>query len=99
MQNIDTKLSNLLKMLSSLKPIALGNLSGLARARQDSAANQVRNWSQKLGKFFAGGQKSVGLQEQFSLLMDDFQKQLDLILKYNWDVDHYLEEDVPAAVR
>ncbi|CDO98402.1 unnamed protein product [Coffea canephora] len=70
----------------------------LARARQDSAANQVRNWSQKLGNIFAGGQKSVGLQEQFSLLMDDFQKQLDLILKYNWDFDHYLEEDVPAAM-
>lgn len=72
---------------------------GLAQARLDSVANQVRNWSQKLGNIFAEGQKSVALQEQFSLLIDDFQKQLDLILKYNWDFDHYLEEDVPAAVR
>uniref|UniRef100_A0A2N9ICC5 AB hydrolase-1 domain-containing protein n=1 Tax=Fagus sylvatica TaxID=28930 RepID=A0A2N9ICC5_FAGSY len=31
-------------------------------------------------------------------ILEDFQKQLDLIVKYDWDFDHYLEEDVPAAI-
>ncbi|KAL2482369.1 hypothetical protein Fot_43813 [Forsythia ovata] len=40
----------------------------------------------------------VGLQERFSTSIEDFQKQIDLVLKYSWDFDHYLEEDVPAAM-
>ncbi|CAA3031039.1 uncharacterized protein LOC111402347 [Olea europaea subsp. europaea] len=40
----------------------------------------------------------VGLQERFSTSIVDFQKQVDLVLKYRWDFDHYLEEDVPAAM-
>lgn len=39
------------------------------------------------------------LQERLSTSLDDFQKQLDLIVKNDWDFDHYLEEDVPAVVR
>jgi hypothetical protein len=39
------------------------------------------------------------LQERLSSTIEDFQKQLDLIVKYDWDFDNYLEEDVPAAVR
>ncbi|MCI17330.1 alpha/beta fold hydrolase, partial [Trifolium medium] len=39
------------------------------------------------------------LQARFTSTLEDFQKQLDLMVKYNWDFDHYLEEDVPAAVR
>ncbi|XP_052199265.1 uncharacterized protein LOC127806185 [Diospyros lotus] len=38
------------------------------------------------------------LQELFSTTIDDLQKQLDVIVKYDWDFDHYLEEDVPAAM-
>ncbi|KAK6122300.1 hypothetical protein DH2020_043920 [Rehmannia glutinosa] len=30
--------------------------------------------------------------------VDDFQKQLDLIVKYDWDFDHYLEEDIPVVM-
>lgn len=41
----------------------------------------------------------VGLQERFSTSIEDFQKLIDLVLKCSWDFDHYLEEDVPAAVR
>lgn len=33
------------------------------------------------------------------MTIEDFLKQIDMIVKYNWDFDHYLEEDVPAAVR
>ena len=41
----------------------------------------------------------LDLQGRFFTRLEEFQKQLDLILKYDWDFDHYLEEDVPAAVR
>ncbi|KAG8382820.1 hypothetical protein BUALT_Bualt05G0117400 [Buddleja alternifolia] len=48
------------------------------------------------------GQRSVSpvfdLQERLITTVDDFQKQLDLIVKYDWDFDHYLEEDVPAVM-
>jgi len=39
------------------------------------------------------------LQDRFSSTLEEWQKQLQLIIKYDWDFDHYLEEDVPAAVR
>ncbi|KAH9722878.1 Hydrolase 4 domain-containing protein [Citrus sinensis] len=38
------------------------------------------------------------LQERLSTSLEDFQKQLDLIVKNDWDFDHYLEEDVPAVM-
>ncbi|KAE8701475.1 Detected protein of unknown function [Hibiscus syriacus] len=40
----------------------------------------------------------IDIQERLSSTIEDFQKQLDLIVKYDWDFDHYLEEDVPVAV-
>ncbi|KAL6973587.1 hypothetical protein U1Q18_027772 [Sarracenia purpurea var. burkii] len=41
----------------------------------------------------------IDWQHRLFRTIEDFQKQLELIAKYNWDFDHYLEEDVPAAVR
>lgn len=38
-------------------------------------------------------------QDKLSSSLEDFQKHLDLIVKNDWDFDHYLEEDVPAVVR
>ncbi|XP_019452423.1 PREDICTED: uncharacterized protein LOC109354399 isoform X2 [Lupinus angustifolius] len=38
------------------------------------------------------------LQTRFNSTIDDFQKQLDLTVKYDWDFDHHLEEDVPAVI-
>ncbi|XP_010554091.1 PREDICTED: uncharacterized protein LOC104823959 isoform X2 [Tarenaya hassleriana] len=59
--------------------------------------------SERLSGFLSEGQRSVSpqlidLQERLSSTIEDFQKQLDLIIKYDWDFDHYLEEDVPAAI-
>lgn len=78
-----------------------GNLSRLLETGQSS---QIRDLSQRLVNIIEEGQRSVSpqlfdLQERFSSTIEDFQKQLDLIVKYDWDFDHYLEEDVPAAVR
>lgn len=40
----------------------------------------------------------LSLQERLTTTISDFQETLDLIAKYDWDFDSYLEEDVPAAV-
>ncbi|KAK3031567.1 hypothetical protein RJ639_036366 [Escallonia herrerae] len=81
-----------------------GKLSSLMEARQNSAvASQIRDLSQKLVNVIEEAQRSVSpqlfdLQDRLNATIEDFQKQLDLIIKYDWDFDHYLEEDVPAAM-
>lgn len=80
-------------------------LLGLLETRQNSSiASQIRDLSQRIVNIIDESQLSVSpplfdLQERFVSTIEDFQKQLDLIVKYDWDFDHYLEEDVPAAVR
>jgi len=80
-------------------------LLSLIESKQNSGlVNQVRDLAQRLVNLFDDGQRSVSpplidLQERLTATIEDFQKQLDLIVKYDWDFDHYLEEDVPAAVR
>ncbi|PSR91130.1 Lamin-L(III) like [Actinidia chinensis var. chinensis] len=82
-------------------------LSSLLEARQNSAVtSQIRDLSQKLVNIIEESQRSVSpqlynlinLQERFFTTIEDFQKQLELIVKYDWDFDHYLEEDVPAVM-
>lgn len=80
-------------------------LLSLIQSRQNSGiGNQIRELTQRLVDLLDDGQKSVSpqlidLQERLTSTIEDFQKQLDLIVKYDWDFDNYLEEDVPAAVR
>lgn len=77
----------------------------LLELKQDSAvASQVRDLSQKLITIIEESQRTVSpplndLQERFISTVEELQRQLELIVKYDWDFDHYLEEDVPAAVR
>ncbi|XP_050224522.1 uncharacterized protein LOC126674165 isoform X2 [Mercurialis annua] len=81
-----------------------GKLLRLLETRQNSIiASQIRDLSQQFVNIFEEGQISVSpqlfdLQERLSATIEDFQKQLDLIVKYDWDFDTYLEEDVPAAM-
>lgn len=81
-----------------------GKLSRLLETGQNNGiASQIRELSQRLVNVIEEGQRSVSpplfdLQERFTSTIEDFQKQLDLIVKYDWDFDHYLEEDVPAAM-
>ncbi|KAL0372652.1 UNVERIFIED_CONTAM: hypothetical protein Scaly_0946800 [Sesamum calycinum] len=81
-----------------------GKLLSLLEARQSSGvAGQIRDLSQKLVDIIEEGQRSVSPQffdmhGRLITTVEDFQKQLDLIVKYDWDFDHYLEEDVPAAM-
>ncbi|WCJ24466.1 hypothetical protein M5689_006425 [Euphorbia peplus] len=79
-------------------------LLNLLESRQNSViASQIRDLSQRLVNVFEEGQRSVSpqlfdLQERLSAIIVDFQKQLDLIVKYDWDFDNYLEEDIPAVM-
>ncbi|MBA0837905.1 hypothetical protein Goarm_010019, partial [Gossypium armourianum] len=79
-------------------------LANVLEKQQNSViASQIRDLSQRLVNIIEGGQRSVSpqfidIQERLSSTIEDFQKQLDLIVKYDWDFDHYLEEDVPAAM-
>nr|KJB61255.1 hypothetical protein B456_009G348200 [Gossypium raimondii] len=79
-------------------------LANILEKQQNSViASQIRDLSQRLVNIIEGGQRSVSpqfidIQERLSSTIEDFQKQLDLIVKYDWDFDHYLEEDVPAAM-
>ncbi|KAJ6850475.1 uncharacterized protein M6B38_264345 [Iris pallida] len=80
------------------------NISGLLETRQNSAvAAQISDLSQRLVNIIGEGQRSVSpqlfdLQERLATTIEDFQKQLDLIVLYDWDFDNYLEEDVPTAM-
>ncbi|KAE8686893.1 elongator complex protein 2-like [Hibiscus syriacus] len=79
-------------------------LSNLLEKQQNSGvASQIRDLSQRLVNIIEEGQRSVSpqfidMQERLSSTIEDFQKQLDLIVTYDWDFDHYLEEDVPTAM-
>lgn len=79
-------------------------LSSLETRQNSGVASQIRDLSQKIVDLIEEGQRSVSpqlfdLQERLATTVQDFEKQLDLIVKYDWDFDHYLEEDIPAAVR
>lgn len=82
-----------------------GKLTNLLEAGENYAiAGQIRDLSERLVNIIDDGQRSVSpplfdLQERVLATIEDFQKQIELIVKYDWDFDHYLEEDVPAVVR
>ncbi|KAK7280424.1 hypothetical protein RJT34_25488 [Clitoria ternatea] len=81
-----------------------GKLATLLETKQNSRiTGQIADLSQKLVNIIEEGQLSVSpplfnLQARFTSTIEDFQKQLDFMVKYDWDFDHYLEEDVPAAI-
>jgi hypothetical protein len=89
--------------LASLEEIS-EKISGLLELPQTSViADQISSLSQRLVRVLGEGQQNVspqlfGWQERLSATIEDLQKQLELIISYDWDFDHYLEEDVPAAV-
>ncbi|KAL8137572.1 hypothetical protein V2J09_003573 [Rumex salicifolius] len=79
-------------------------LSSLLEEKQSSSiTGQIRDLSERLVNVIDEGQRSVSpqlfnLQERFSATIEDFQKQLDLIVKYDWDFDTMLDEDIPAVM-
>ena len=76
----------------------------MSEGRQNSAiVGQIKDLNQRLRTILEGQRffpaQILELQDRFTANLEEFQKQLELIVKYNWDFDHYLEEDIPAAVR
>ena len=77
---------------------------GLLEAGQNSTfSGQIEDLSERLVSIIEESQRSVSpqlfdLQGRLSTTIEDFQKQVDLIVTYNWDFDNYLDEDIPAAV-
>ncbi|KAI8528653.1 hypothetical protein RHMOL_Rhmol12G0164200 [Rhododendron molle] len=77
---------------------------GSSEAGQNSAsAKQIRDLSQRLINIIEEGQQSIPpqfieMQDRIVATIEDLQIQLGVIVKYDWDFDHYLEEDVPAAM-
>ncbi|KAG2667515.1 hypothetical protein I3760_15G119000 [Carya illinoinensis] len=75
-----------------------------SEAGQNSGvASQFRDLSQWLANVIEESQVPVPTQfldfrEPFFTTLDELQKQLDLIVNYDWDFDHYLEEDLPAVM-
>lgn len=65
---------------------------------------QLSNATKSVGNLFERGQRSVSptvssLQERLNTTVGSVQDVIELVSRYDWDFDNYLEEDVPAAVR
>jgi len=75
----------------------------LEGGKNSAIVGQIKDFNRRLRAIIEGQQlfpaQILELQDRFSTTLEEFQKQLQLIVKYDWDFDHYLEEDVPAAVR
>ncbi|CAO1947878.1 unnamed protein product [Urochloa humidicola] len=89
--------------LASLEEVSEKILGLLELPQTSVISDQISNLSQRLVKILGEGQQNVsprlfGWQERLSATIEDLQKQLELIISYDWDFDHYLEEDVPAAM-
>ncbi|KAL6615837.1 hypothetical protein ACP70R_038107 [Stipagrostis hirtigluma subsp. patula] len=89
--------------LASLEEVSEKILGLLELPQTSVISDQISNLSQRLVKILGEGQQNVsprlfGWQERLSATIEDLQKQLELIISYDWDFEHYLEEDVPAAM-
>ena len=74
-------------------------LSSLLEARQNSTVtSQIRDLSEKLVNIIEESQRSVSpqlynLQERFFTTIEDFQKQLELIIKYDFRLFRHLKSE------
>ncbi|WVZ15170.1 hypothetical protein V8G54_012736 [Vigna mungo] len=77
------------------------NPDSLKGGKNSALVSQIKDFNRRLRAIIEGQQlfpaQILELQDRFSATLEEFQKQLQLIVKYDWDFDHYLEEDVPAA--
>ncbi|KAK8564003.1 hypothetical protein V6N13_005780 [Hibiscus sabdariffa] len=90
-----SKLTDILMRLSErLSGFLSDGQSRLISAKLFDQISKLLEDSQLSERF----EEFIDMQERLSSTIEDFQKQLDLIVKYDWDFDHYLEEDVPAAM-
>lgn len=81
------------------------SFSALSGMRGNSTIDsQIRDLNSRIESITEGDQpvfldNVLELQGRYLAIMQEFQKQVEVVSKDDWDFDHYLEEDVPAAVR
>ncbi|XP_039040501.1 uncharacterized protein LOC120178772 isoform X2 [Hibiscus syriacus] len=83
--------------------IKRGFSSFLETEKRDNLAGGISDLIEKLVNIIEGAERVsparvFDMHISISTALKDIQKQLDLMAKYNWDFDHYLEEDVPTAM-
>ncbi|KAI5441600.1 hypothetical protein KIW84_010893, partial [Lathyrus oleraceus] len=92
----------LMEVLTGMSERLLSFLD-LSEGRHNSAVvSQIKDFNRRLQTMIRGQQifppQILELPDRFTTTLEEFQKQIELIVKYDWDFDHYLEEDVPAAM-
>ncbi|KAL2603141.1 hypothetical protein R1flu_003934 [Riccia fluitans] len=88
-----------------------GGASWEAWSTATGISNMIVNLSEKLTRLLSRGEPTTitarqvavtptvsDLQDRLKNTVDEFQKIVDLIAKYDWDFDDYLNEDVPTAL-
>lgn len=82
------------------------SLRSFLAGKKTSAAltAQLSNATKSVGGLFERGQRSVSptvsnLQDRLNTTVGSVQEVIELVSKYDWDFDNYLEEDVPAAMK
>ncbi|GAB2295269.1 hypothetical protein Dimus_029442 [Dionaea muscipula] len=67
-----------------------------------TSSNSVKDSSLKVTRIIAGQQPILPsfseLNERLSTIVDDFEKQFDLLLNSNWDFDDCLKQDLPVVM-
>ncbi|CAH2067128.1 unnamed protein product [Thlaspi arvense] len=79
------------------KPRRIDSRDDKQRIVSDVLDNLI-NVSERMENVLDGGFKILGLQDRLSKRVGDFKQRLELIPRYNWDFDNYLEEDIPSAM-
>lgn len=78
------------------------NRDSLDEGKDSAFVSQIKDLNRRLRAIIEGQQSFPAqiseLQDRFAATLEEFQKQYELIVKCDWDFDHYLEEDIPAAM-
>ncbi|XP_008462198.1 uncharacterized protein LOC103500486 isoform X2 [Cucumis melo] len=80
---------------------SVGSSVSLGDGQTSNIATQLRQWNKNLISIIDGAQQLGPFQpfvQGVTSALEEFQEQLDVYEKYDWDFDNYLEEDVPAAM-
>lgn len=81
--------------MNSATELVLWEISG-----QSEMATQIKDLREKISRIIKEVQQTtIHLHNRLSSSESPVQKQLNMFMNYDWDFDHYLEEDVPAVVR
>lgn len=75
----------------------IGSRNGEQQIVSDLLENVI-NVSERMENVLDEGFKILGLQDRLSKRVGDFKQRLELIPRYNWDFDNYLDEDIPSAM-